>query len=139
MISDVRDYLKARLKEEFTTAKEHKDAFNDDNISLPKSGVKFFIEYANSSNVSTDGNVVDDEIEATVKIFVKGFRDVQKALDDNMDKAHNFKLRASNKARHTSGIKNVVCDSIEAVEVESNDNIIVIEMAFSIRMIFAVI
>ena len=59
MISDVRDYLKARLKEEFTTAKEHKDAFNDENISLPKSGVKFFIEYANSSNLSTDGNVVD--------------------------------------------------------------------------------
>ena len=139
MISVVRSYLKNQLLQEFTTASEHKDAFNDENIPMLKSGVKYFIEYSNSSNNITEGRVVDDEISATVKIFVKGFRDVQKAYDENMDKAHNFKLRASNIDNFENGIKYVTCDSIEPIEVESNDNIIVIEMAFSIRMIFAVI
>ena len=138
MISDTRSYLKSRLLEEFTTASEHKDAFNENNVPLLKRGVKFFIEYSNTSG-TTDGRTVDDTVSATVKIFVKGFRDVQKALDDNMDKAHNFKLRASNIDNYTNGIKYVTCDNIEPIEVETNDNIIIIEMAFTIRMLFAVI
>ncbi len=137
MISDVRTYLKAQLIATNSDFREWRDGFNRDNIPKSVFNKSFFISYSNSSNNLTSGQMVDDNISATVELFFKGFRDPQEAIDVAMDLAHLFKLRASDPCNFTSGIKHVVGNSITPEPVVSNDNSIIITLDFSLRMIFS--
>ena len=136
-LSAVRAYFKNRIKDEVSTAIEHTDAFNVENMHVNARDKMFHIIYQNNSNIETHGDRVTDNISVTISMIFKGYRNTQSAFDSTSDTAHNIKLRASKISNYTSGIKRVVCDNISITPVdESNDNILLVEMGFSVRMDF---
>ena len=70
-------------------------------------------------------------------MLFKGYRDTQSTFDSTSNTAHNIKRRASKISNYTDGIKRVVCDSISIEPSdESNDNILLVTMNYSVRMSF---
>jgi len=138
-ISDVRTYLKSRITDENSSFYEHLDGFNANNIPTNIKTRSFFIEYQQPSNLSTEGDVINDQVTATVKLFFKGYRSVRDSIDSAMDECHNIKLRASNMSNYSAVIKRCTCDSVTIEPVESNDNNFVVTMSFDIEMFFDVI
>ena len=136
-ISVVRDYFKDQIKEEVAAAVEHTDAFNIENMHTNARDKMYHIIYQNNSNIETHGDRITDNISVTISMVFKGYRDTQAAFDSTSDTVHNIKRRASKISNYTSGIKRVVCDSINITPADdSNDNILLVTMEFSVRMDF---
>lgn len=136
-ISVVRDYFKDQIKEEVAAAVEHTDAFNIENMHTNARDKMYHIIYQNDSNIETHGDRITDNISVTISMVFKGYRDTQAAFDSTSDTVHNIKRRASKISNYTSGIKRVVCDSINITPADdSNDNILLVTMEFSVRMDF---
>lgn len=136
-LSAVRSYFRDRIKDEIPNALEHTEAFNIDNMHVNSRDKMFHIIYQNTSNLETDGNRVTDNISVTISMLFKAYRNTQATFDSTSNTAHNIKLRASKISNYTSGIKRVVCDNITITPSDdSNDNILLVEMGFSVRMDF---
>ena len=139
MISAARDFIKARLLEENSAFKQWGDGFNRDNIPRTIFDKAYFIRLSNPSNNVTENGYIDDNIEAELELFFKGFRDPQEAIDKALDVAYNIKRRSSNPCHWDTTIKYVSIDSIVAEPIESNDNSIIIRLVYSFRLIAAVL
>ena len=136
-ISVVRTYFKDQIKDEVAAAVEHTDAFNIENMHTNARDKMYHIIYQNDSNTETHGDRITDNISVTISMVFKGYRDTQAAFDSTSDTVHNIKRRASKISNYTSGIKRVVCDSINITPADdSNDNILLVTMEFSVRMDF---
>ena len=136
-ISVVRDYFKDQIKDEVAAAVEHTDAFNIENMHTNARDKMYHIIYQNDSNIETHGDRITDNISVTISMVFKGYRDTQASFDSTSDTVHNIKRRASKISNYTSGIKRVVCDSINITPADdSNDNILLVTMEFSVRMDF---
>ena len=139
-ISVVRDYFKDQIKEEVAAAVEHTDAFNIENMHTNARDKMYHIIYQNDSNIETHGDRITDNISVTISMVFKGYRDTQASFDSTSDTVHNIKRRASKISNYTSGIKRAVCDSINIAPVDdSNDNILLVTMEWSVRMDFSTI
>lgn len=138
MISDARDYFKARIAElPGRKFREHKDAFNRDNIPKSTFDRSYHITLQNSANINTEGCLVDDTVVAQVEFFFKGFRTPQDAYDAGIDIGHELKLRSVNPAKWSGSIKRVVGDSVVVEPVLTNDNEIIVQCTFTLRMMFS--
>ena len=136
-ISVVRDYFKDQITDEVAAAVEHTDAFNIENMHTNARDKMYHIIYQNDSNIETHSDRITDNISVTISMVFKGYRDTQAAFDSTSDTVHNIKRRASKISNYTSGIKRVVCDSISInPSDDSNDNILLVTMQFSVRMDF---
>lgn len=136
-IKVVRDYFKSRITDEVSGAVEHTDAFSIENMHVNARDKIYHIIYQNSSNIETHGDRITDNISVTINMAFKGYRDTQATFDSTSDTVHNIKRRASKISNYTSGIKRVVCDSISInPSDDSNDNILLVTMEFSVRMDF---
>lgn len=136
-ISAVRSYFKSRITDEVSNAVEHKDAFNIENMHTNARDKMYHIIYQNNSNIETHGDRITDNVSVTISMMFKGYRDTQATFDSTSNTVHNIKRRASKISNYTSGIKRVVCDSINITPAdESNDNILLVTMEFSVRMDF---
>ena len=138
-LKPVRTYLKSRLSDSDSSYKEHKDGFNRDNIPRTSFNKSYHIAINSVDNISNEGGYVESSVSTRVELFFKGFRNIQTAIDDSIDKANDVKLRASNPANWTSTIKGVVCDSISAETLETNDNVVIMIMEFTITTAQAVV
>jgi len=135
MISNVRDYIKARILAEDSDFKEWKDGFNRDNIPKSIFNKAFFISYSLPSNNTSGPSLSDDSVSVQAELFFKGFRSVQDALDDAMDVADNIYRRAPNSANYTDNIKKIDGISIVPESLEGNDNAIIITINWNVRII----
>lgn len=136
-ISSVRSYFKSRILDEVSTAVEHKDAFETENMHINARDKMYHIIYQNNSNIETDGDRITDNVSVTITMAFKGYRNTQSAFDSTSDTVHNIKRRASKISNYPSNIKRVVCDSIDITPADdSNDNINLVTMEFSVRMDF---
>ena len=135
MISDVRDYIKARILAEDSDFKEWKDGFNRDNIPKTIFNKAFFISYSLPSNNVTQSSWSDDSVSVQAELFFKGFRSVQDALDNAMDVADNIYRRAPNNANYAGNIKKVDGVSVIPEPLISNDNSIIIIITWNVRII----
>ena len=136
-VSAVRSYFKDQIREEVSTAVEHTDALNIDNMHVSARDKMYHIVYQNNSNITTDGDHIADNISVTITMLFKGYRNTQSAFDSTYDTVHNIKRHACNITNFTNGIKRVVCDSIEVTESDdSNDNLLQAVLEFSVRMDF---
>lgn len=136
-ISVIRSYFKDRITDEISTAVEHKDAINVENMHINARDKMFHIIYQNTDNITTDGEHIADTISVTITMLFKGYRNVQSTFDNTYNSIHNIKRRACKISNFTNGIKRVVCDSIELVESDiSNDNILEATLSFTCRMDF---
>ena len=138
-ISVVRSYLKSRITDENSSFYEHVDGFNANNVPTNIKTRSYFIEYQNPSNLSTEGDLIHDQVTATVRLFFKGYRSVKDSIDSSMDTCHNIKRRAIKISNYSSTIKRVTCNSVTIEPVESNDNNMIVTMEFDIEMYFDVI
>ena len=138
-ISVVRSYLKSRITDENSSFYEHTDGFNAENVPTGIKTRAFFIEYQNPSNLSTEGDLIHDQVTATVKLFFKGYRSVKDSIDTAMNTGHNIKRRASKISNYSSTIKRCTCNSVTIEPVDSNDNNMIVTLEFDIEMFFNVI
>ena len=138
-ISSVRSYLKSRITDENSSFYEHTDGFSTDNIPTGIKTRAYYIEYQQPSNISTEGDLIHDQVTATVRLFFKGYRTVQQSIDSAMDTCHNIKRRASKISNYTSDIKRCTCSSVTVEPVEGNDNNIVVTMQFEFECFYNVI
>ena len=138
-ISSVRSYLKSRITDENSSFYEHTYRFSTDNIHTGIKTKSYYIEYQQPSNISTEGDLIQDQVTATVRLFFKGYRTVQQSIDSAMDTCHNIKRRASKISNYTSDIKRCTCSSVIVEPVEGNDNNIVVTMQFEFECFYNVI
>lgn len=137
-LKPVRQYFKDRIFELDKDYQEHTDAFNTENISQLRFNKAYHIFYGNIQTTTANQLSTLDTVSATVSLFQNGYRDPIIALDDAMDFANKFRLRCLNPKYSTRNffIKNVVCNTINAEPVNTNDNSIIIRLQFSITVIF---
>lgn len=140
-LKPIRQYFKDRISSLDSDYVEHTDAFNTANIGENNLDKAFHIFYGSAQTSALNHLTTLDVVNATVSIFLKGYRDPIEALDDSMDFANKFRIECIKPAFATTGefIKNVVCTSINASPInEQNDNSIVIRLEFNITVIFGI-
>lgn len=139
MISEVRSFIRSRVLEEDSAFKEWKDGFNSENIPSSILNKSYHVLISNPSNIVTENCLVDDNISAEVKLYFKGGKNIQDALDNAMETAYNIKLRSSNPSNYTDVIKYVSVDSVIPDPLPTNDNSILITLNYTLRIISVVI
>jgi hypothetical protein len=138
MISEIRTFLKARIAEVDSSFKEHKDGFNNANIPGTNFNRAYHIIYTAPDNIVTDGCLLDDNINAEVRLYFRGFRDPQQAIDNGMDTAWELKQKASHPSlMPLTNIKKVSVVSITPDPVDTNDNSIIVTLDFRFRVIYS--
>ena len=137
-LSQVRTYFKSRIAEIDSDFKEHKDAFNYENIGKTVYNKAYHISYGGVDSVELLDEITDDRMNVSVKLFFKGFRDTQTALDTSMDKANLIRLNAVKRVNYygNTNIKNIIMTTLTPEALESNDNQIIITLNFTVRMAF---
>jgi hypothetical protein len=140
-LKPIRQYFKDRFTAMDSQYVEHTDAFNTENIDGLNLDKAYHIFYGSAQTSSLNHLTTKDNVSTTVSIFSKGYRDPIEALDDAMDFANHFRLECMNPKLATTGqfIKNVVCTSIEASPINTqNDNSIVVRLQFNVTVIFGI-
>jgi len=139
-LKPVRTFIKNRLAETNTGFREHKDGFNRDDIPRSLLNKSYFIDVVGTNHSANENGYVEDKVSAKIELFYKGFRTVQTSIDNAMDEAHQFRLRACNPSKATGAIRSVVVDSIDVDPLsETNDNSIIVTINLSVTAVFAVI
>jgi hypothetical protein len=133
----VRQYLSDRLTEVDSDFLVYDATFANDFVGDNNCDKRFHIFYGNITASVANQNPTTDTINATVKLFFRGFRDSNESLDNALDLANEYRvncLRQSKLAGQVH-IKRVVCTSITAESLPSNDQQFVINLEFSITYI----
>jgi hypothetical protein len=127
------------LNETDSTFREHTNGFTDrDDIPNNVFNKSYFIGINSVDNNEHAGNYVKDTVSVRVDIFFKGYRNVQSSLDDALDLANTFRLKAVNPSKVTDLVKFVDCTGIEIEHLANNDNDIILTLNFLVTAIFAV-
>ena len=137
-ISQVRTYFKSRLSETDSDFREWTDGFNRENIPNNIYDKAYHIAYGSLASSALSDNFIEDNLSVSIQLFFKGYRDPAQAIDDALDKAHNFRLRCVSFPNATTGddIKNVILTTMIPDFPESNDNMIIIDLEFVVRLCF---
>lgn len=134
----VRTFLESRLLEVDSDFEVHEDAFSFDNIGNNDFNKRYHIFYGNVTTSVDNQHTTNDVVNATVSLFFRGYRNATESLDESMDLANEYRLNCLKIAplRDQQFIKRVVCNSIQAEPLDTNDNSIKITLQFSINVIF---
>lgn len=134
----VRTFLESRLIEVDSDFEVHDDAFSFENIGNNDFNKRYHIFYGNVATSVDNQHTTNDVVNATVSLFFRGYRNATESLDESMDIANSYRLNCLKIAplRDQQFIKRVVCSSIQAEPLDTNDNSIKITLQFSINVIF---
>lgn len=134
----IRSFLEARLLEVDSDFEVHPDAFSTDNIGANDFDKRYHIFYGNVATSVSNQVTTSDDVTSTVKLYFNGFRDATESLDSAMDAANRFRIQClkMNFLSNQSFIKRVVCNSIQANPLNTNDNAIEIVLTFNIKVMF---
>lgn len=134
----IRTFLENRLLEVDSDFEDHKQPFAFDNIGANDFNKRFHIFYGNVTTSVSNQNTTQDDVLATVTLSFNSFRDSVEALDVAMDIANEYRINClrMEKLAGQTFIKRVVCESINAEPMPTNDNAILIKLQFRIRVIF---
>ena len=134
----IRTFLENRLLEVDRDFEVQDDAFGLETLGSNELDKRYHIFYGNVATTLDNQHTTDDVVSATVSLYFRGYRTATDALDDSMDLANAYRLNCLKISALTNQdfIKRVVCNSILAEPLESNDNFIKITLQFSIRVIF---
>ncbi len=136
---EFKEYFKQILKD--AGFKEHKDGFNSDNIPKSRLNNAYFISYELSS--VANGIAVEDNITTNIKLYSKGYRSPQDAIDEAMETANGIRLTSCS----FTNVENFnVAQGLDATLLgvdfvsqtpeplnASNDNSIIIELILNVR------
>lgn len=139
-ISACRSYFRARANA--VELREWKDGFSIGNIPSNIFNKAFHIEISNVSGVKLNQNDQELNVQITVRIFVKGFKDVSGGIDTAASLAENLITEALDPATRltqTTGIKQVTLDSINIDPPDGdNDNLVIASVQFKVLTILSV-
>lgn len=140
MVNEIKSYIKSFLSE----YKEHKDGFDRDNIASTILDNSYFISY--EINTDANGIVMEDNMQLTLEVFKKGYRDPQTALDTAMESVNTIRLNvlspesiaSYNAGLPTEDFQILGVDSVSQVPEplsDSNNNSIIVTVIFNIKFI----
>jgi hypothetical protein len=134
----IRTFFQNRIAEIDSDFTEHEDAFSFENIGANQLDKKYHIFYGNVTTTSSNQNTTSDVVSAQVSLFFSGYRTGAEALDSAMDVANEFRINCLRRSKYQNEvfIKNVVCQTIEAIPLNTNDNAIQVRLSFNISVIF---
>ena len=136
-LSDVRIYFQDRILEVDSDFRAHPDGFNIDNIPNTNFHKTYHI-FPGDLSSSAFTLITDDNMVWTVNLFFKAGLDVDDAIDNAVDIANSIRLGAINHVNAMVGdeIKNVIFNSMSVNDIGTNDNLIRIELQFTVRLAF---
>lgn len=134
----IRTFLTDRLVEIDSDFTVFDNGFTSDQVGSDNFNKRFHIFYGNVATTSSNQNTTSDVVTATTTLFFSGSRNSTDELDEAMDIANKYRINCLRRAKYSGQtfIKNVVCQSIEAVPLDTNDNAISIKLTFNISIIF---
>lgn len=134
----IRTFLTDRLVEIDSDFTVFDNGFTSDQVGSDNFNKRFHIFYGNVATTSSNQNTTSDVVTATTTLFFSGSRNSTDELDEAMDIANKYRINClrRNKYSGQTFIKNVVCQSIEAIPLDTNDNAISIKLTFNISIIF---
>ena len=137
-LSQVRTYFENAMTASVPTAKKWEGKFDLENIPRNAADAAYTIVFQDLDSQELNDLRTDDLFDVNIQMFFKGKRDSDSVEDTAYDTAHTFRLEAIKTTRAMIGtnIKNVRLNSIAREELDSNDNSIVLNLNFSVRMIF---
>lgn len=134
----IRSFLENRLLEVDPDFELYDHAFNNDNIGDLDFDKRYHIFYGNINATVSNQVTTQDEVNALVSIYFRGYRDTSESLDSAMDIANQYRINCLRMAhlKNEDHIKRVVCTNIVAEQLPTNDLAIKISLSFKISMIF---
>jgi hypothetical protein len=134
----IRTFLADRLTEIDSDFSVFDSGFNSDQVGDNNFDKRYHIFYGSVDTTVSNQNTTTDVVTATTTLFFSGSRNSTEELDEAMDIANKYRLNCLRRAKYSGQtfIKNVVCQSIEAQPLESNDNAIQIKLTFNITIMF---
>jgi len=136
----IRTFLADRLTEIDSDFSVFDNGFNSDQLGENNFDKRFHIFYGSVVTTASNQNTTSDVVTATVTLFFSGSRTSTDELDEAMDIANQYRINCLRRNKYTGQtfIKNVVCQSIEAQPLDTNDATIQIKLTFNITTIFGV-
>ncbi len=134
----IRTFLTERLVEIDSDFTVFDNGFNSDQLGDNNFNKRFHIFYGNVTTTVSNQNTTSDVVTATTTLFFSGSRTSTDELDEAMDIANKYRINCLRRTKYSNQtfIKNVVCQSIEAIPLDTNDNAISIKLTFNISIIF---
>lgn len=125
MLTLPRSYFRAQLRE--LGYAEWTDGFADDNIPSTLLDRSYFLRIGTTSEDETHAQDVEVTQELELRIYFKGFRDPQGAIDESLLASEDVIARLCNYTDYTeAGLKQIRFQSldIEPLVDEQNDNVV---------------
>ena len=139
-LSDIRPYYRNIINALNLDFQEHEDGFAFDNIPASLLDRSYHIQLG--TGLGDPLNQTDQRIEmdVTLRLFFKGFRNVSDALDSTIGVAETVIancLKLDNRGDRTKGVVNVQLGTLSVLPyADTNDNNIIYEVVFSTVTIF---
>jgi len=138
--SVARTYFKARLGETDSDFREWPDGFNFENIPSNLFDLSYHIVPSTIVSGPLDNCSIIDAANWEVRLFFKGFRDIQETIDAALDKAHTFRVasvKPTNAFTSDPNIKNVVLNTMAFDFPDGNDNAVIVVLNFTVTVYFS--
>jgi len=120
--------------------KEWDDVFNIENIPSTILNNSYHLEVSPVSGAGISHRVQNASMSVTLRVFLKGYRDIKTARDEAILSADGIlcDIVASGTRLGTS-VKNIIFDGYSLLPLDdSNDNAIIIEMNFTTFVAYAI-
>lgn len=134
----IRTFLTDRLIEIDSDFEVYDNGFQSQEIGTNDYDKRFHIFYGSVVTTGSNQNTTSDVVTSTVSLYFSGSRTSTDELDNAMDIANQYRINCLRRSKYAGQnfIKNVVCQSIEAEPLSTNDNAILIKLTFNISIIF---
>lgn len=138
-LSQVRTYFETVIATAAPTAKRWEGKFDLENIPRNVADQSYSIEFGDLDSGPLDDLRTDDNLDIVIRLFIRGKRDKTAVEDTAYDLAHTIRMEAIKPSNALVGanIKNVILDSISKEDINENDNSLILNLDFSVRLIFA--
>jgi hypothetical protein len=133
MISEVRAYLKSSIRAIDPRLKANKSAFYDGDIGEKIIDKSYQIELNNIVLNSRSGHK-EDEFDAVISIFGKGYRTETENYDDLLDKSiciRDYIIEIKN-FTGVANIINIVANGVSASQLQNDENAFKIDINLTI-------
>lgn len=137
-LGGVRDFFRTRL--DGLSYNEWGDGFNIENIPSTILDKSYHLQVGQIRTGPANQMHHTFDYPITVSLFFKGFRDPSSAIDSSLDSAQDVLNDILNPAQRlqTGGLKDIRPVGILVRPLAgSNDNTVVVEISFSVLMIYA--
>lgn len=131
----VRPYFRTRL--DSLGYNEWTDGFDFENIPETILDGAYHLEIGTLSSIGVEHTMIDMEYPLTVRLYLKGFRDPASAIDESISQGEAIVCDITKIVNaNQQGIKGVEFSTMQPIpKSDNNDNIILLEMEFTARVI----